>query len=89
MGARLVAPPKQLEDGQKDIVGELREAQTGVKPPAAGAATTEEKRADVHRALGKQGASLVLERLQRSEPRGFERLGRGWDRGGSAPGGFS
>mmetsp|Transcript_23774 Transcript_23774/g.67660 ORF Transcript_23774/g.67660 Transcript_23774/m.67660 type:complete len:818 (+) Transcript_23774:111-2564(+) len=54
----LVAPPKQLEDGQNDIVGELREAQTGVKPPAGVAgATTADKRADVHRALGKQGES--------------------------------
>jgi len=52
----LVAPPKQLQDNETDIVGELRQAQGlgGAASPASQAAS---KRADVHRALGKQGES--------------------------------
>mmetsp|Transcript_92069 Transcript_92069/g.192500 ORF Transcript_92069/g.192500 Transcript_92069/m.192500 type:complete len:824 (-) Transcript_92069:242-2713(-) len=49
----LVAPPKELREGDVDIVGELREATNSKK----GRASDAERRADVHNALGKQGES--------------------------------
>mmetsp|Transcript_41877 Transcript_41877/g.132399 ORF Transcript_41877/g.132399 Transcript_41877/m.132399 type:complete len:832 (-) Transcript_41877:265-2760(-) len=56
----LLAPPKELAPGVTDIAGELRAEQSG-GPQVAGNQSTEstasEKRADVHRALGKQGES--------------------------------
>jgi len=53
----LVAPPKELQDGEHDITGELRAMQRD-GPEATGAAVTDaDRRADVHRALGKQGES--------------------------------
>mmetsp|Transcript_45439 Transcript_45439/g.98089 ORF Transcript_45439/g.98089 Transcript_45439/m.98089 type:complete len:824 (+) Transcript_45439:223-2694(+) len=52
----LVAPPLELQEGENDIVGELRAAQ-GNPVPACGAVSDEEKRRDVHKALGKQGES--------------------------------
>lgn len=53
----LVAPPRQLQDGEHDIAGELRAMQRG-GPEATGAAPTQaERRADVLRAFGKQGES--------------------------------
>jgi len=57
----LVAPPRQLEPGQNDLAGELRAASCA--PPGARGLTAEptplheEKRRDVHRALGRQGES--------------------------------
>eukprot|EP00444_Apocalathium_aciculiferum_P048670 CAMPEP_0183505298 /NCGR_PEP_ID=MMETSP0371-20130417/6611_1 /TAXON_ID=268820 /ORGANISM="Peridinium aciculiferum, Strain PAER-2" /LENGTH=783 /DNA_ID=CAMNT_0025700973 /DNA_START=28 /DNA_END=2379 /DNA_ORIENTATION=- len=52
----LVAPPK--ETNEHDIVGELRDMQTGPSKKAAGAPHTDgDRRADVHRSLGKQGES--------------------------------
>lgn len=58
----LVAPPRDLPAGQVDVVGELRDAQRGGAGPASAAGdsgdpTDAEKRADVHRALGRQGES--------------------------------
>mmetsp|Transcript_39096 Transcript_39096/g.112361 ORF Transcript_39096/g.112361 Transcript_39096/m.112361 type:complete len:845 (+) Transcript_39096:93-2627(+) len=53
----LVAPPKKIEEGQVDIVGELRAAQRDAPSPRAAPATDAERRADVHRALGMQGES--------------------------------
>eukprot|EP00437_Effrenium_voratum_P053165 CAMPEP_0181538630 /NCGR_PEP_ID=MMETSP1110-20121109/75966_1 /TAXON_ID=174948 /ORGANISM="Symbiodinium sp., Strain CCMP421" /LENGTH=713 /DNA_ID=CAMNT_0023670239 /DNA_START=69 /DNA_END=2207 /DNA_ORIENTATION=+ len=58
----LVAPPRHLEPGQTDLVGEMRRASEGGTPGLgqAGRLTydaAEAKRRDVHRALGKQGES--------------------------------
>lgn len=55
----LVAPPKELEKGQVDIAGELRDQQRGLagSPVARTGSTRSERRADVMRALGKQGES--------------------------------
>ena len=58
----LVAPPRHLETGQNDLVGEMRKASEGGMQSSgpAGRLTydaSEAKRRDVHRALGKQGES--------------------------------
>lgn len=58
----LVAPPRHLEPGQNDLVGEMRKTSEGGTQTAgqAGRLTfdaVEAKRRDVHRALGKQGES--------------------------------
>eukprot|EP00930_Biecheleria_cincta_P074679 TRINITY_DN6189_c0_g1_i1.p1 TRINITY_DN6189_c0_g1~~TRINITY_DN6189_c0_g1_i1.p1 ORF type:complete len:893 (-),score=119.07 TRINITY_DN6189_c0_g1_i1:112-2490(-) len=57
----LVAPPRHLEPGQNDLVGEMRKASEGGNPSfGAGRLTAdpaEGKRRDVHKALGKQGES--------------------------------
>jgi len=58
----LVAPPRHLEAGQNDLVGEMRKASEGGMQSAGqeGRLTydaSEAKRRDVHRALGKQGES--------------------------------
>jgi len=53
-----VAPPKELEPGLNDITAELRAEQRGGPVVAGGGQpTASDKRADVHRALGKQGES--------------------------------
>mmetsp|Transcript_46174 Transcript_46174/g.86129 ORF Transcript_46174/g.86129 Transcript_46174/m.86129 type:complete len:722 (+) Transcript_46174:2-2167(+) len=58
----LVAPPRHLEPGQTDLVGEMRKAseggtQTAGQPGRLTYDASEAKRRDVHRALGKQGQS--------------------------------
>eukprot|EP00930_Biecheleria_cincta_P074680 TRINITY_DN6189_c0_g1_i2.p1 TRINITY_DN6189_c0_g1~~TRINITY_DN6189_c0_g1_i2.p1 ORF type:complete len:871 (-),score=125.31 TRINITY_DN6189_c0_g1_i2:135-2747(-) len=57
----LVAPPRHLEPGQNDLVGEMRKAAEGGQPDFGGGRLTadpaEGKRRDVHKALGKQGES--------------------------------
>ena len=58
----LVAPPRHLEPGQNDLVGEMRKAseggsQTTGQPGRLTYDASEAKRRDVHRALGKQGES--------------------------------
>jgi len=58
----LVAPPRQLEPGMNDIVGEMRKASEGGNPNFGGKErltvdVSEGKRRDVHKALGKQGES--------------------------------
>lgn len=60
----MVAPPRHLLPGQHDLVGELRaEARQGASMARTGSlhaevlSPAEEKRRDVHRALGKQGES--------------------------------
>jgi len=53
----MVAPPKQLQDGEHDIAGELRDMQRGGPSTLGAGATQAERRKDVHRALGKQGES--------------------------------
>lgn len=58
----LVAPPRHLEPGQNDLVGEMRKASEGGtqsigQPGRLTFDAVEAKRRDVHRALGKQGES--------------------------------
>lgn len=58
----LVAPPRHLEPGQNDLVGEMRKTseggtQTTGQPGRLTFDAVEAKRRDVHRALGKQGES--------------------------------
>eukprot|EP00931_Biecheleriopsis_adriatica_P064086 TRINITY_DN3893_c0_g1_i1.p1 TRINITY_DN3893_c0_g1~~TRINITY_DN3893_c0_g1_i1.p1 ORF type:complete len:869 (-),score=173.57 TRINITY_DN3893_c0_g1_i1:165-2771(-) len=57
----LVAPPRHLEPGQNDLVGEMRKASEGGvqerKPDSMTFDDSDYKRRDVHRALGKQGES--------------------------------
>lgn len=53
----LVAPPKKLESGLHDVAGELRQLQEGDSNPAGCSGAVDEKRADVHNALGTQGES--------------------------------
>ena len=57
-----MAPPRHLEPGQNDLVGEMRKAseggtQTTGQPGRLTYDAAEAKRRDVHRALGKQGES--------------------------------
>lgn len=54
----LVAPPRELEQGQNDIVGEMRAAQgAGYAAGSPSDPTDVEQRKDVHTSLGAQGES--------------------------------
>mmetsp|Transcript_34688 Transcript_34688/g.62977 ORF Transcript_34688/g.62977 Transcript_34688/m.62977 type:complete len:866 (-) Transcript_34688:89-2686(-) len=58
----LVAPPRHLQAGENDLVGEMRKASEGGNPNFGGKErltmdVSEGKRRDVHKALGKQGES--------------------------------
>jgi len=66
----LVAPPKQLDPGMNDLAGEMKQegmkshAEYGSQPAAPDMEQDEEKRRDVHRALGKYGESPAWRNVQ-------------------------